>query len=219
MTPITPDLKFVLWTLAPEAARLVRPSVLLTGAADVDVSRWLQANPWAKQLPRFRWAKHADVVAAGRRGRFFVDPEHIEEGDPELVGVIAEAGADRPPPLFAVKAELGDARRITAAVLAAGVIAARTPNAAIWEIEAGATDGVLAVGVANVHRHAVAQAVAVPGFLNANLSARFGVGVKVVLSLEDTRSEIAARAAGRIRSREPAIRSRVPSRPLDSFDD
>lgn len=189
----------LLWTLAPQAGAVLEPDTLLTGAPSDVVAVWLLRNRWARRKPRFRFANARDVRKAGRLGRFFVAAPFRDENDPQYAGVIGEAGADRPPPFVETATDGSgcDPRVVTAAIMAAAVIAAHTPLSPPWEVIADATDGMLAIGVASAQqlggRHAVAQALATPSSLNVAMSARWGVNVLVVVDLAQTRAALDAR--------------------------
>jgi len=139
---------FEVWAKGQTELSLSRPDALFSAAPPAEIAAWGEKNPWATSIPLIPW--------------------HCDDGDdrapPPFYQRFMPAG-DGPYAVLARNAKLGfvDAvgiDRIDAVIRAAfGVASAHTtPLGRVWELHAGRTWGLLALGAALANGKAVAVA-------------------------------------------------------------
>lgn len=183
----------VLWTVDPEnlhetihGAKIRTPCALFSAAAPAEVLAWLDAHPWAREVPLYLWhpeAQHGEVAKfmKGQVAEFQPPGEGFwSVTGPEYLDGVADAVA-------AMQRRFpNQSSRIDAVALSAGAIARRMRVAngrPVWEICAEASGGgLLAIGAASA---SLGPAVAVssydPGALGPTVASAWGVPLRIVL--------------------------------------
>lgn len=160
---------FVLWIRSPhpDHSRLKRPAALFSAASEREVMQWREDNAWADSIPLILWGGPELPKSAV--------PFMLPHGSaPWQVD-----GVKGWQPLFGVKrpATVGDA--IGALASSAAEIAAKIKGP-VWEICAGASEGVLSIGVASAKKGwGVALEVGSPSILTSAVARDWGVSITV----------------------------------------